>query len=131
VILYSHLGSPNNSKKISYYLVTDFHGIAHKVLPGEKIMLARNSKIGDLPTTLSRVGIDLIYENGLYQNFYDKDEEFVSQATGSLLIKPTALLQVMLFFGAWVFVIAALLLVKQTVMSSSDLKEMLVYLKRE
>lgn len=123
VILNSYPNSPNNTKKASYYLVTDQNGVVHKVLPGENITLAHDFKIADLTIALSKVHIKLVYDNGMYQNFYDPQGKLVSQATGALSIKPTLFLQLLIILGVWVFLVAFLLLVKQTILSSQDVKE--------
>lgn len=125
VILNSYPNSLNNAKKASYYLVTDQNGVVHKVLPGENITLAHGFKIADLTAALSKVHIKLVYDNGMYQNFYDPQGQLVSQATGALSIKPTIFLQLLIILGVWAFVVAFLLLVKQTILSSQDVREVI------
>jgi len=129
VILSSYQDSPNKAKKASYYFIKDSNGIEYKVLPGGNIILIKSSKIEDLSYSLSGIQIKLIYEHGLYQNFYNEDGELVSQATGELIIKPTILLQILIILGIWASIVTFLMLAKQTLMSSQDLKEVIIFFK--
>lgn len=129
IFLHSFPTSPNNAKGASYYLVTKPNGEVTKVLPGEKFQLARGAEVENLPNILAQTNIKLVYEHGLYQNFYDVDGFLVSQATGELIIKPTVLIQLLIIFGAWIFVVAFLTLLKQTILSSRDLQEVIDFLK--
>lgn len=129
VSLISYPDSPNKAKKASYFLVTDSSGVVQKVFPGESLTFIKNVKIGDLPSILSASDIKLVYENGMYQNFYDTEGNLVSQATGELVVKPTPLVQLLIILGVWAFIIALLALIKQTILSSQDVNAIIDFVK--
>src|SRR5258708_1447113 len=115
LLLVSNNSSPNNGKKkCSYFSVNIASDTAIKVLPGQKVYLKRGLKVDDLAQTISSIKISFIDDFPIYDLFYDQDGKFVSQATGRIIVTPTWTTQVLIFFGAWVFIIALLALIKQT-----------------
>jgi hypothetical protein len=129
--LYSSLSSPNNAKKISYFLITDSDGVEYKILPGENRQLINNISISNLPEGFSKLKIKMIYENRLYQVFLDKNGQLVSQATGKLVLRPTGITQLWIFFVSWAFIAVLFSLLKQTALLSKDFKEALSFFRGE
>lgn len=129
VWIVSYPDSPDNAKKVSYFEVVDSEGVVNKIAPGKSLKIIRSSKMDDLADIISATDIKLVYENGLYQNFFDEDGNLVSQATGELVVAPAPLTQLFVFLGVWAFIVGLLFLVKQTLLSSKDLKEILEFIK--
>lgn len=128
IYLRNDTSSPNNAKKISHYVISQ-GGTSRKLLPGAHIALARNAKFDDLSKTLTSMQIALVYQHGLYQSFYDSTGKLVSQATGTLVIKPTMFVQFLVFLASWTFVIALFTLFKETILSGREATSLLEYLK--
>ena len=117
--LVSATSSPNNSKKVSYFLVTQ-GSIQTRIAPGGAMELVHDFDLSNLPKLLAGTEIKLGYENGMYMNFFDKNGNFVSQSTGQVQIRTTFFTKILIFFGVWAFVVGALTLAKQTLVSGKD-----------
>jgi hypothetical protein len=131
VNLYSDLKSPNNAKKASYYLITLLDGREQKVLPGHSFELSSGSKFEDLSENLSKIKIKLVYDMGMMSNtFYDEKGQFVSQSTGKIAIGMTSLTKLWIFLGVWAFWVGLIALVKQTLLSSVDFRDIYNFFKK-
>jgi|SRR3989344_1005354 len=116
----SDTNSPNNAKKASYFLVTIGSSDPEKILPGSKIPLTGNFGIQDLLLAIPTIKTELYY-NGFFNNFYSAEGDFVSQATGKLVIKPSSFTIFIILLGSWLLALSFVGLVKQTIITSGDL----------
>jgi hypothetical protein len=102
-------------------------------MPGQEFTLGRNLEIGDISRRLAATTINLIYGTGalgMYMNFYDKKGEFISQATGTIIIKPTLWTIGAVFVGGWLLLLGLKTLLIRTLLVPKDLKQIMDYYKR-
>lgn len=130
ITLDNSTSSPNNGKSGSYYLVNQVSGSQLKIFTGQKDTIIQSVRLENLPEELSKTKIELLNDGGIYHKFYDKEGNFISQSTGSLIIKPTIFLQFLIIFASLVFVTTTLVLLKQIIMSARDVNEVINYFKK-
>ena len=132
--LINYLAVPKNSKIESFFLVTLASDDTQRVMPGQEIALRHNLQIEDISSTLASTNVDLVYgagDFGMYWNLYDKKGKFISQATGTIVIKPTFWTRVSIFVGVWIFLLGLVALLKKTLLVSKDFEEIKVHYKRQ
>ena len=120
--------SPNNLKKISYFLIYVGSAQTNKVMPGEEIVFARNVSINRLTDVLSSTKVGFFYQRDSTNFFatmaaYDKSGNFISQSTGTLKFRPGWVTRGFMFLGVWAFIIGLCVLLKQTLLIGKQLKE--------
>jgi hypothetical protein len=121
--LISDKTSPNNAKKVSRFLVTVANRDSEELTPGGTLRLGDDLQINEISEVLASAKLDLAYDMGMYMNFFSKTGEFVSQATGTIIIKPTFFTRLSMFLGVWVLVLALIKLFKETILASNDFKQ--------
>jgi hypothetical protein len=115
--------SPNNSKKASYLLLKAPGGDVQKLKAGQKVSFARDLQVEDISRTLTRSRIDLVYQHGMYMNFFTEKGKLISQATGAIVIRPTLPTQASVLVSIWVLLLGLIALVKKTLLSSIDFED--------
>jgi hypothetical protein len=131
--LISNQESLNSAKKQSYFLVAVARHNAQRVMPGQEYALGRNLEIGDISRRLAATKIDLVYGTGvmgMYMNFYDKRGEFISQATGTLVITPTVWTKGAVFVGWGLLLLVLITLLLRILLIPKNFKEAIDYYKR-
>ena len=121
--IYSDPRSPNNAKISSYYLIRNSKGVDVKLIPGQQIQLGSHLRIDEISREIALTNISLVYEHGIYMNFYDRDGKLISQATGTIIINPTLLTIISVFVGIWVVLLGLLKLLKETLLLPNDVKQ--------
>jgi hypothetical protein len=121
--LVSGKDSPNNAKKASHFVVTVAGAGTQKVMPGQEIPLGQNLEVEDISQTLASSKIDLVYGNGMYMNFFDRNGSFISQATGILNVRPTFLTRCSVFISIWVLLLGLIALFKRTLLASKEFED--------
>lgn len=120
----SDIDSPNKAKKASYFLVTIGTGVSQKIMPGTKIPLESTYSIQDITTTIPSINIKLYYDS-FYNNFYNQQDTFVSQATGKLIVVPNWSTVLILLIGSWVLVVGFIELIKHSIEAATDISYLL------
>jgi hypothetical protein len=115
--------SPNKAKKASHFIVTVPGAGTQKVMPGQEIRLGQDLQVDHISETLASAKIELVYGNGMYMNFFDKNGNFISQATGTLNVQPTFFTRCSVLASIWVLLLALLTLLKKTLLASKDFEE--------
>lgn len=130
VYLLSDSDSPNKAKKIGNFVVSVASGTPFSIPPGKYRLLGNNVPIAEISETIENTNIKLVYEDGWYNAFYDEQGNFISQSTGTLVLKPTVFTQLLMVIGVWTFAIAFIALTKQTLLLGKDILETVDYLRK-
>lgn len=86
--------------------------------------LVEHLNIKKLSDVLSSLTIKLVYdENAFPAQIFDKNDKFVSQATGKLKLRPNWQLNSALFLAIWTLMIGVLTLLKETLQMGKELKK--------
>lgn len=127
--IYNSLQSPNNSKKVSILEVTHPNGGTSSLLPGENKVVGKDFLFKELGDVVGTIRMKLKYSNGQYMAFYDKDGKFVPQSTGQLVLGLSLQSQLLIIGGSLLFLVAIFVFLKQLILSSKDVREILSYFR--
>ena len=129
--LLSDTESPNNGKKSSYFLLKVGMRAVQKVMPGQRILLGEDFQVEDISDYLGISKLDLVYKDGMYMTFFDPKGQFISQATGRIIIEPTSFTRGSVFVSLLVIILALLHLLKNIFLAPKDFEEIKAYYQRE
>lgn len=119
----SLLNTPTSTNQWFYFLVQNENSSLIEILSGNREYIQQNFQVKNLVKVLSNISISTASASGFSLAVYDENGNFISSASGTLIIEPTFSTKIYIFITLWVFILASLTAIKKTITLSNEVTQ--------